>query len=136
MADITRTKQQISVVYPHKAEIDNGVAAAALEAGMPVYIDSNGKYNKADANGAGSNKFRGIALETVGAGQPVSVLVKGELFGYTLTGAYDAPLYVSETAGELADAAGSTSLVAGHIVALHRSNGTATKILKVTGWAG
>jgi hypothetical protein len=136
MADITRTKEQISVVYPHKAEIDNGVAAAALEAGMPVYIDSNGKYNKADANGTSSNKFRGIALETVGAGMPVSVLVEGELTGYTLTGAYDSALYVSDTAGELADAAGTTSLEVGKIVGLPRSNGTMTKILKVTGWAG
>jgi hypothetical protein len=136
MADITRTKEQVSVVFTHKTEIDNGIAAVALEAGQLVYIDGNGKYAKADANGAGSNKFRGIALETVAAGQPVSVLVKGELFGYTLTGAYDSAVYVSETAGELADAAGSTSLVVGRIVGLPRSNGTMTKILKVTGWAG
>jgi hypothetical protein len=136
MADITRTKEQISVVYTHKAKIDNGIAAAALEAGNPVYIDSNGKYNKADANAAAADQFRGIALETVGAGQPVSVLVEGELTGYTLTGVYDSAIYVSETAGELADAAGATSLVVGHIVGLPRSNGSMTKILKVTGWAG
>jgi hypothetical protein len=43
MADVTRTKEKISVVYPHKAEIDNGGVAAALEAGMPVYIDARGR---------------------------------------------------------------------------------------------
>ena len=136
MADITRTKEKISVVYPHKAKIDNGIAAAALEAGQPVYIDSNRKYNKADSNTTAADQFRGIALETVGAGMPVSILVEGELTGYTLTGAYDSALYVSDTAGELADAAGTTSLQVGRIVGLPRSNGTMTKILKVTGWAG
>jgi hypothetical protein len=135
MADITRTASKIAVVYPEKAEIDNGVAAAALEAGQPVYIDSNGKYALADANGSGTDKFRGIALETVAAGQPVSVLVRGELYGYTLSGAYDSLAYVSNSVGELADAAGSTSLTVGRVVAVHNSK-DATKILKVTGWAG
>jgi len=136
MADITRTKLQIAVVYPEKAVIDNGIAAAAIEAGQPVYIDSNGKYNLADADAAAADQFRGIALETVAAGQPVSVLVEGELYGYTLAGAFDSQAFVSNTVGELADAAGTASLAVGRVVAVHPSFGTATKILKVTGWAG
>lgn len=135
MTVITRTASKIGVVYPHKAEIDNGVAAAALEAGQPVYIDSAGKYGVSDANAAAADQFRGIALETVAAGQPVSVLVKGELYGYTLSGAYDSLAYVSDTAGELDDSAGSTSLAVGRVVAIFNSK-EATKILKVTGWAG
>jgi hypothetical protein len=62
MADITRTKEKILVVYPHKTKIDNGIAAAALEAGQPLYIDANGKYNKADANTAAADQFRGSIL--------------------------------------------------------------------------
>ena len=135
MADITCTAAKVAVVFPDKAIIDNGVAAAALTAGQPVYIDSNGKYAVADANGAGTDKFRGIVLETVGAGQPCSVLVEGELYGYTLSGAYDSLAYVSNTAGSLADAAGGTSLAVGRVVAVFDSK-QATKILKVTGWAG
>jgi hypothetical protein len=135
MADITRTKEKISVVYPHKAEIDNGVAAAAIEAGQPVYLDSNGKYAPADANDDAKDQLRGIALETVGAGMPVSVLVRGELYGYTLAGAFDSEVFVSNTVGELADAAGTTSLSVGRVVAFWQTNG-ATKILKVTGFAG
>ena len=135
MADITRTKAKIGVVYPDKTEIDNGIAAAAIEAGQPVYIDSDGKYNLADADAAAADQFRGIALQTVGAGQAVSVLVRGELYGYTLAGAYDSAVYVSNSVGELADAAGGTSLLVGRVVAVHNSK-DATKILKVTGWAG
>jgi hypothetical protein len=135
MADITRTKEKISVVYPHKAEIDNGVAVAAIEAGQPVYINSAGKYGPADADDAAKDQFRGIALETVGAGMPVSVLVRGELYGYTLAGAFDSEAFVSNSVGELADAAGTTSLSVGRVVAFWQTNG-ATKILKVTGFAG
>ena len=42
MSDITRTKESISILNPHKCVIDQGKAAAAIEAGQPVYIDSNG----------------------------------------------------------------------------------------------
>lgn len=134
MADITRTKAKIAIVYPEQAEIHNGVAAAAIEAGQPVYIDSNGKYNVADANAAAADQFRGIALEDAAAGAPVSVLVKGHVYGFTLAGAYDSLAYVSDTVGELADAAGSTSLAVGRVVAVHDSK-SATKVLYVTGFA-
>ncbi len=138
MADITRTAEQVASVYPHYPnKIVSGIAAAAIEAGQPVYIDSNGKYNLADANAAAADQFRGIALNTVGAGQPVSVMEEGYLYGYTLSGiAYDGLAYVSDTVGELADAAGSTSLVVGRVVARFGSDGNATKILKVSGYAG
>ena len=136
MTDIVREKTQISVVNPGKAEIDNGIAAAATEAGQPLYIDANGKYALADGNGSGTTQFRGIALETVAAGQPISVLVRGELYGYTLAGAYDSAAYVSNTVGEIGDSAGGTSLVVGRVVGIFNSKGTGAKVLKVTGWAG
>lgn len=134
MSDITRTAAKVAVVYPDQAQIDNGIAAAAIEAGQPLYIDSNGKYALADANGSGTDTFRGIALDTVAAGQPVSVLVQGTLYGYTLTGAYASAAYVSNSVGELADAAGSTSLLVGRVVPVW-NNKEAVKALKVTGWA-
>lgn len=135
MADITRTKAKVAPVYPALAEIHNGKAAAAIEAGQPVYIDSNGKYNLADANDAAADQFRGLALETVGAGAPISVLVRGHVFGFTLSGAYDSAVYVSNSVGELADVAGGTSLEVGKVVAVHNSK-DATKVLYVTGFAG
>jgi hypothetical protein len=90
----------------------------------------------ADGNGdSPANRFRGIALKSVAAGQPVPVLVRGVVFGFTVSGlAYDAAVYVSDTAGSLADAAGTTSLVAGRVVPL--TDRGLTKVLYVTGYAG
>lgn len=138
MADITRTAAQVSIVYPHYPnKIVSGIAVAAIEAGQPVYIDTAGKYGPADANVSTKDQFRGIALNTVAAGQPVSVLEDGYLYGYTLSGvAFDGLVYVSDTVGELADAAGTASLAVGRVVARFGEDGTATKILKVTGYAG
>ncbi len=135
MAAITRTKENISQVHTHLGKVHGGIAATAIEAGQPVYVDSNGKYALADANGSGTDKFRGIALETVGAGQPLGVLVEGFLEGFTLAGAYDSAAYVSDSVGELADAAGTTSLVVGKVMPFWKANG-ASKVLYVTGFAG
>ncbi len=136
MADIARDKSKIAPVWPENTEIRTYIAAANIEAGQPVYITSAGKVDLSDANGAGTAAFRGIALETVSAGQPVSVLRRGELYGYGLSSvAFDAPLYVSNTAGELADAAGGTSLLVGHVQPLADAK-TINKILFVEAYAG
>ncbi len=116
MADISVTAAKVAPVFPDQAEIRTFIAAAAITAGQPVYINSSGKVDVADANVAAAEHFRGIALETVGAGQPVSILRRGEVYGFDLSGvAFDAQVYVSDTAGSLADAAGTTSLVAGRV---------------------
>src|SRR4051812_46336935 len=129
MADITRTRAKVSVVHPESAEIYPYIAAAALEEGQPLYLNSSSKVDLGDANGSGTDTFFGMATEKVGAGQVVSVLKRGYVNGFTLSGAYGAAVYVSNTAGELADAAGSTSLVAGHIVAM--SDPARTKVLYI-----
>ncbi len=114
MADLTVTATKVAPVFPDQAEIRTYIAAVAVTAGQPVYINSSGKVALADANVGAAEHFRGIALETVGAGQPVSILRRGEVYGFDLSGvAFDAQVFVSDTAGSLADAAGTTSLVAG-----------------------
>ncbi len=115
MADLAVTAAKVAPVFPEQAEIRTYIAAAAISAGQAVYINSSGKVDLADADASSSTEhFRGIALETVGAGQPVSILRRGEVYGFDLSGvAFDAQVYVSDTAGSLADAAGTTSLVAG-----------------------
>lgn len=135
MADITRTKAQVAILNREQCLIFNGVAGAAIEAGQPLYIDSNGKYQPADANGSGTTQFRGLALETVASGQPISVLVRGRVSGFTFSQAFDAAIYVSNSVGELADAAGSTSLLVGRVVPVWNAK-EATKVLEVTGYAG
>ena len=134
MADITCTAAQVAPVFPDAAEIFDFVASETITAGQPVYITSAGKIGVGDANGSGTDTFRGIALNGGGAGQAISVLKKGHIYGYTLSGAYDSLVYVSNTAGSLADAAGGTSLIVGRVVPL--SDSSYTKVLYVqASWA-
>lgn len=130
MADIAVTAAQVGVVNPAECEVHDFIAAAALTAGQAVYLDANGKVGVADANAAGAQQFRGLALKTVGAGQPVSVLKKGRVYGFTISGlAYNAPVYLSDTAGALADAAGTLTVNCGRVTAL--TDPDRTKVLYV-----
>jgi len=135
MADLTVTSTQVAQVFPMESKVRTYKSAAAMDAGTPVYVDANGKVNKADANDGDADQFRGIALETVGANQDVDVISEGEISGFDLSGlAYDAPVYVSNTVGALADAAGGTTLLVGRVHPMN--DGAKTKVLKLTGWAG
>lgn len=72
MADLTVTAN--SVQNSDAATILTGDAAAAVAAGQAVYKDSNGKFNLADANGTTpAFKVIGIALDSAGPNQPISV---------------------------------------------------------------
>jgi len=123
MADLTRTKAQVAVVFPQYAEIYDFIANEAIEAGQPVYQLTTRKVAKADANGAGLQQFRGIALKDVGAGQAVSVLKKGHLEGFDLSSLNgDARVYLSDTVGELADAAGTMTVPVGRVFGLSDAN--------------
>lgn len=124
MSDITVTAAKVGVVYPEKAEIFDGIAGATITAGQALYFDSTaGTLKLADANGSGTLQFRGIALNGGGAGQAISVLKEGHCYGFTVTSAsYDAALYLSNTAGALADSAGGTSINCGRVVALPDSS--------------
>ena len=128
-----RTAAKIAVVFPEKAEIYSFIAAATITAGQPVYLTTSGTVDVADANGSGTDTFFGIALEGGGATQAISVLKRGHVSGYTLSGAYGSAAYVSNSVGEIADAAGSTSLVVGHVVPM--SNAALTKVLYVNALA-
>ena len=131
MADITVTAAQVAVVHPHSAEIFDFIAAEAITAGQAVYQTTAGKVGVADANVAGKQQFRGIALKSVGAGQAVSVLKKGTLAGFDLSSLNrDAILYLSDTAGAMADAASATKTVnCGRVISL--SDSSLTKCLFV-----
>lgn len=131
MADITVTAAQVGVVYPDEAEIYTGIAGVAITAGAAVFFNtSTGKLALSDGSGAGTAVVIGIALNSAGAGQAVSVLRKGHVYGFTLAGNYGAACYLSDTdTGILADAAGTVSVVVGRIAALPDS--AATKVLFV-----
>ncbi len=130
MADLTATAAAVAVIFPLKAEIHTAIAGAAITAGQPVYVDTNGKAQLGDASAAGTAALRGIALQTVGAGQAFNMCKRGHLEGMGVSGeAYDAPMYLSDTAGSLADAAGTVSLIVGVVAPM--TDKDLTKVLFV-----
>lgn len=130
MADITVTATKVAPVFADQARIRTYVAGATITAGQAVYRNSSGDADLADANGSGTLQFRGIALNGGGTGQAIDVLEEGECYGFTLSGAYDSLVYVSNTAGALADAAGGTSIIAGRVTCL--ADADRTKVLYIS----
>ncbi len=129
MADLVFVAGQVAVVFPLKAEIHTGIAGAAITAGQAVTIDANGDVILADASVAGTTVNPAIALETVGAAQAINILKRGQVAGFTLSQAYGAELFLSDTAGDLADAAGTVSIHAGRVAAM--TDKDRTKVLYV-----
>jgi len=130
MADLAYTKAQIAPCFPDLAEINSMVAAVTIEAGQTIYTDSNGKAALGDGSAAGTAKAHGVALNDAGAGQAVDVLRRGHVYGYTITQAYNATVYISDTAGSLADAAGTNTKEMGFVEAL--SDSDLTKVLFIS----
>lgn len=129
--ELTVNTDRISLVDPAKAEVYDFVATAAIGAGEAVYQLATGKVGVADANGSGTLQFRGIALRAAAAGQIVPVLKKGRVYGYAVSAVdCDSPLYLSDTAGDIATSAGSTSINVGRVVALPDS-GNLTRVVYI-----
>lgn len=87
-------------------------ALAALVAGDAVYLDANDKLVKALA--AADNaaaKAIGIVLQGCAAGEARTVFAAGTFAGYG--GVPRGPVYLSDTAGRLGDAAGTVAIVVG-----------------------
>lgn len=130
MTDIALTAAKVSLIFPGIAEVYDAIAAESITVGQAVtFVAATGKVQVSDANAAGRNTVHGIALKSVGAGQAVSILKRGHLAGYTLAGNYGSHVYVSDTAGALADAAGTASLPVGQVVPM--SDASLTKVLYV-----
>ena len=92
-------------------------AAEAISAGAPVRLDtSTGKFTNSNGTTAAEARIWGIATRMVAAGEALTAVRRGFLAGFTFTQAYDAAIYVSDTDGRLADAAGTVSTVVGRVV--------------------
>ena len=128
MADIALTATQVAACFPDKAEIVDMIAASTITQGQALYQTTAGKAAPADANASGLQQFRGIALNAAGAGQAVSVLVRGHVAGYTVSGMNgDALVYLSDTVGVLADANGTMNVQCGRVTCL--PDGSLTKVI-------
>jgi len=133
MADLIVTAAQIAPVFPLKAEIHDYLAAETIAKGQAVYFTASGRVGVADANAAGRQQFRGIALNGAGAGQAVSVLHRGHVYGFGIASLNaDAYAYLSDTAGALADAPGALNVRVGRVVALADAAGSKILFIDVS----
>jgi hypothetical protein len=95
------------------------VASVALTSLTPVYLDgTTGKAAKGDASAAGTAGVVGLAARAVGADGGVTILGNGSIVaGIDLSGlSYGDRVYLSDTAGALADAAGTVSVCIGRVI--------------------
>lgn len=116
MADLTIT--EVTKVFT--VQQFTGPAAEAITKGQRCRFDaSTGKITKGNATNATEGKRGGIALESAGAGEAVTILNQGLVnVGEALAALnWGAEVYVSDTDGAFADAAGTVSIIAGQVVA-------------------
>lgn len=113
-------------------------AAAALIAGNTLYIDSNGKFAKAD--GTTNSDVYGIATRSVAAGEPVTAVRRGVLSGWSWSStAYWTKVLAADTAGEITvtsseSNSSSADTVIGRVIPVwdHLVGGTPDKALLLT----
>jgi hypothetical protein len=140
MADLTITASDVRAVRwgddPHTQN-----AGAAVDAGAPIYLDANGYVQEAQADGTAAERaVIGIAVTTAAAANdtvqfagPDSLVDLGDALSSV---AFGATLYLSNTAGLIADGAGSVSVVLGTVVAVPHMSGASSvfdKLLRVSG---
>lgn len=135
MADLSITATAVHLVESPR-EPRTYPAGAAVDAGAPVYLDSNGKVQEGQADGtSGERAIIGLAVTSAAAGDlPVTVAQADALVdvGNALSAlAMGATVYLSDTAGAMADAAGSVSLVVATVVPAWGAT-TADKLLRVS----
>ena len=116
----------LSLVTTAKLEVVDSIeqmtlpTAEVCSPGQAVRIDtSTGKFTKANGSSAGEARIYGIVVGGVAnvAGQPVTAIRRGVVDGYDISAlAYDAAVYLSDTDGALADAAGTVSTVVGRVI--------------------
>jgi hypothetical protein len=131
MGDIAVVAAKVGVVYPERAEIFTGIAGVTITAGQAVYfIVASGLLGLADEDAsAAASACVGIALNGGGTYQPIDVLRKGHVYGFTVSGLdYALPVSLSNTAGALLDDGTATGLV-GRVEAL--TDASLTKVLYV-----
>ena len=118
MADLTlTTADEISVMEAEPHFQFTAVAGAAITAGSPVVFDgTNDTVFPSDANDAAKDAVVAIATRTVAAGEGVTCIRVGTMFGWSNLPVPGSLVYVSDTAGALADAAGTASLPVGIVV--------------------
>jgi len=111
------------------------IAAVAMDAGTPVYIDSNGKFAKGDGSAAGTAAVYGVTTSKVAAEQAVTAIAKGVIGGFDLSAvAFNTSLYVSDTEGKIATTAAEATVdtIVGRVIPIRsQSTGAPSKAVQV-----
>lgn len=131
MAAISKySGQSARPIFPDRAEIFPVQAAETVANGQVAYQASTGKFGLADTDAAGKQQARGIFLDAAGAGQGSSILKRGHIGGFDVSGlSYGAVVYASDTAGGLDSAAGTMTVPVGRVVAM--SGDDLTKVIYI-----
>lgn len=110
--------KQLSIVQ--SIEQHTAPALEDITAGAPVRLDpAAGTFRNGNGTTSTEADIYGIATKTVKAGYPVTAIRKGVLDGFVLTGNYSSRVFVSDTDGRLADAAGTVSREMGRVIGGH-----------------
>lgn len=130
----TATRSSVHVVRSDEQFTTN--AGESITEGAPVRFDANGRFVNAQADTAGNANVYGVAVGSVATNQAVTAIKVGilDVGGLDAIGFGD-PVYLSDTAGRLADAAGTVSTVIGHIVPGYgheRASGTPDHLLNIS----
>jgi hypothetical protein len=89
-----------------RAKFKHAIAGASITAGQAVYLDANGKWQLADANGTGTTAVEGLAAHAATADQVLAVVYEDDDLTLGATLSMVAPVYVlSGTAGGIAPSA-------------------------------
>jgi hypothetical protein len=117
MANLTITNVHIVRIFEMEPD---GPVNEVVAVGVPVRVDATtGKYTPSNATTTTENQYKGIAVNTGDyANATISVMRKGILdVGNALSGInYGLPVYLSDTDGTLADAAGTVSTIVGYVM--------------------
>ena len=121
MADLTlATADEISVGTSGPNTQFTGVAGAAITAGSPVCFNgTDSTLFPSDANDVAKDAVAGIATRTVAIGEAVTCIRKGFMSGWSNLPVPGSLVWVSDTAGALADTAPVTALIVGMVVPVH-----------------
>ena len=122
MTNLTVTAAQVALVDPTKAVLKDFLAGSAITRGDVVAMATDGTIDPADASDGGGYLFEqvvGVAINAGGAGAAITVLMQGEMLGYTVSGLNcGAIVYLSDDAGVPADSQGTVLVRLGRVTAL------------------
>lgn len=114
MGDITVTSANVRALQANGALVRRYLAGGTVTVGYAVYIAADGDVEHADGSAAGTAFGIGLAVESydgttsIAAGDPVSVCVLGPVSGFS-SATPGSKGWISDTAGRLATAAGSSA---------------------------